>query len=83
MISRSIFDPGNPNVERSGSTLTPADGRTISKMPEDVIDGVLEQEETAEFGDENVGFNAKGQPAETSGVKTQAAVKDTTITNQG
>src|SRR5688500_16580333 len=61
MITRSIFDPGNPNVERSGNTMTPAKGRNYSKMPEDHIDGVLEAEEV---GRDAVEFNETGQPVE-------------------
>src|SRR4051812_47090968 len=76
MISRSIFNPGNPNVEHSGSTLRPADGRNISKMPEDVIDGYIEEEETAEFGGEAVGFDNAGQSVETSGVESDASDAD-------
>ena len=82
MISRSIFDPGNPNVERSGSTLTPADGRTISKMPEDVIDGYIDEEENAEFGRDAVGFDNGGQPVEASGVESQAGDEDVPFAQQ-
>jgi hypothetical protein len=79
MISRSIFDPGNPNVERSGNTMTPAEGRNYSKMPEDVIDGVIEEEETAEFGDKAVEFDAAGQPAELPPDEDGQAVGETAV----
>lgn len=58
-MTRSIFDPSNPNVERSGDRYTGPDARSISKMPEDVIDGVVEGADT---GPDQVGFNAAGEP---------------------
>jgi hypothetical protein len=38
-MTRSIFDPGGPDTERSGSRNLGPDARNISHMPPDVIDG--------------------------------------------
>jgi len=58
-MTRSIFDPANPDVERSGDRFTGPDANQISKMPPDVIDGVVEG---ANKGPDRVGFDAEGNP---------------------
>jgi hypothetical protein len=62
-MTRSIFDPTGPNPERSGNTFSSPDARTISHMPDDVIDGVVAPPVP---GKDNVGFDADGQPVEPS-----------------
>jgi len=68
-MTRSIFDPGNPNVERSGDRYTGPDARQISKMPPDVIDGVVEEENA---GPDAVAFDASGEPVATGDTNVDA-----------
>ncbi len=59
-MTRSIFDPGGGETERSGSAFTPADADQISHMPPDVTDGDVEEEEdeAGATAQEQPGFNA-------------------------
>jgi hypothetical protein len=63
-MTRSIFDPGNPNVERSGDRYTGPDARSNSNMPPDVIDGKVEG---ADAGPDTVAFDANGEPLAATG----------------
>jgi hypothetical protein len=58
-MTRSIFDPSNPNVERSGDRYTGADASQISHMPASAVDGVVDRKDA---GPDNVGFDAAGEP---------------------
>jgi hypothetical protein len=42
-MTRSIFDPGGGETERSGSTHTGPDAANLSHLPPDVIDGEVEE----------------------------------------
>lgn len=66
-MTRSIFDPGNPNVERSGDTFTGPDARQISMMPGSAIDGVVDRkgDPDATPAADSVGFDAAGEPLAT------------------
>ncbi|HEX8915515.1 MAG TPA: hypothetical protein VF796_24390 [Humisphaera sp.] len=57
MTRSSLFDPGSPYVERSGSTFGGADAAQISHMPPDVVDGVVDPG----LGG-NVSFDGHGDP---------------------
>ena len=57
MTRSSIFDPGSPYVERSGSTFGAADADQISHMPPDVVDGVAKPDQGG-----TVPFDAHGDP---------------------
>ena len=46
-MSRSIFDPRDP--ERSGGTFNPPDADDRSRMPEDVTDGEVSEEEAQDL----------------------------------
>ena len=48
-MSRSIFDPTGPDTERSGSRNLGPDASQGSQMPSDVTDGVVSEEEAAEY----------------------------------
>jgi hypothetical protein len=47
-MTRSIFDPGGGETERSGSTHTGPAASNISHIPPDVVDGEVGEEEIAE-----------------------------------
>jgi hypothetical protein len=59
MTRSSIFDPGSPDVERSGDRYTGPDASQISHMPSDVVDGKVEG---ADKGPDTVSFDANGEP---------------------
>ena len=45
-MTRSIFDPGGGETERSGSAFKWPEAQNASKMPPDVIDGEAEAADT-------------------------------------
>jgi hypothetical protein len=47
-MTRSIFDPGGDETERSGSTFLGPEAQQGSQMPPDVIDGKVDAEEGQE-----------------------------------
>ena len=47
-MTRSIFDPGGHETERSGSTFRGEDAGNRSKMPPDVVDGEASAVESIE-----------------------------------
>lgn len=44
-MTRSIFDPGGRETERSGSTFRPEGAENRSALPPDVVDGEVSAEE--------------------------------------
>ena len=47
-MTRSIFDPGGGETERSGSTFRTEEGGNRSRIPPDVTDGDVSDQEAAE-----------------------------------
>jgi hypothetical protein len=47
-MTRSIFDPGGGETERSGSTFLGPDGQNTSHLPPGVVDGEVEGGDDAE-----------------------------------
>ena len=64
-MTRSIFDPGSPDTERSGNRNLGPDARNISHMPPGAIDG--------EAGDET---DAPVNPALTEAVAEDKAEEE-------
>ena len=69
-MTRSIFDPTNPDVERSGSRYLGPDAGDVSHMPSDIVDGKVEG---GDKGPDTVPFDANGEPLAPRG-KTQEGV---------
>jgi hypothetical protein len=47
-MTRSIFDPGGGETERSGSRFGPEDADNRSRVPPDVVDGEVSSQEVAD-----------------------------------
>ena len=47
-MTRSIFDPGGGETERSGSTFRSEEGGNRSRVPPDMTDGEVSAQEAAE-----------------------------------
>lgn len=60
-MTRSIFDPGNPDVERSGDTFTGPDAGNKSHLPSSAVDGL---DAGPNRGPDTVEFDGTGQPIE-------------------
>lgn len=57
MNRNSIFDPGSPYVERSGTTFAGPDAADASSMPPEAVDGVADPQD-----DVTVPFDGHGDP---------------------
>jgi hypothetical protein len=49
-MTRSIFDPGGGETERSGSTFRSEEAGNRSHVPPDVVDGDVSRQEEADAG---------------------------------
>lgn len=59
-MTRSIFDPTAPKPEQSGSTFLGPKSTNNSRMPSDVIDGVVELDQTDVMEVDAAGDEASG-----------------------
>jgi len=63
-MTRSVFDPNGPDVERGSTRNLGADADNISHMPPDVVDGKGEEAESAKADEDPATQQIAGAEAE-------------------
>ena len=82
-MTRSIFDPTNPQPEQSGSTFLGPKATNNSRMPPDVIDGVVELDQTDVMEVDASGDEANGVTIDSRSEPGAVVVEGESTSNPG
>ena len=72
-MTRSIFDPGGPDVERGGTRNVGPEAENISHMPPDVVDGNVAESQSGEHDDQTEPIAGEERELERDGKRSRDA----------
>jgi hypothetical protein len=82
-MTRSVFDPTAPKPERSGSTFLGPQATNNSRMPSDVVDGVVELDQTDVMQVDAAGDEASGVTIDARSEPGAVIVEGEQLSNPG